>query len=43
MFPTWVSALEPRLLAEWILEDALPVRMQLQLHKFIWEPSTRGV
>lgn len=35
--------LEPRLLAEWILEDALPVRMQLQLHKFIWEPSTRGV
>lgn len=35
--------LEPRRLAEWILEDALPVRMQLQLHKFIWEPSTRGV
>ena len=35
--------LEPRRLAEWILADALPVRMQLQLHKFIWEPSTRGV
>ena len=35
--------IEPRLLAEWILEDALPVRMQLQLHKFIWEPTTRGV
>jgi 7-carboxy-7-deazaguanine synthase len=30
-------------LAEWILEDRLPVRMQTQLHKFIWEPSTRGV
>jgi len=35
--------IEPRLLAEWILEDALPVRMQLQLHKFIWEPARRGV
>ena len=35
--------IEPRQLAEWILEDALPVRMQLQLHKFIWEPTTRGV
>lgn len=30
-------------LAEWILEDALKVRMQLQLHKFIWSPDTRGV
>ena len=35
--------IEPRTLAEWILEDSLPVRMQLQLHKFIWDPSTRGV
>ncbi|MBC03481.1 MAG: 7-carboxy-7-deazaguanine synthase [Phycisphaerae bacterium] len=35
--------IEPRTLAEWILEDSLPVRFQLQLHKFIWEPSTRGV
>ena len=35
--------IEPQLLARWILEDALPVRMQLQLHKFIWEPTTRGV
>lgn len=30
-------------LAEWILEDGLPVRMQLQIHKFIWDPATRGV
>ena len=37
------SGLQPRQLAEWILADSLPVRMQLQLHKFIWEPSTRGV
>jgi len=36
-------ALHPRTLAEWILADRLPVRMQTQLHKLIWEPSTRGV
>ncbi|MDT8323593.1 MAG: radical SAM protein [Bacteroidota bacterium] len=30
-------------LAAWILEDRLPVRMQLQLHKFIWNPDARGV
>jgi 7-carboxy-7-deazaguanine synthase len=37
------AALEPRLLAQWILEDGLPARMQLQMHKLIWEPQTRGV
>ena len=36
-------ALEPRRLVEWMLEDGLPARMQLQMHKFIWDPSTRGV
>lgn len=30
-------------LAAWILEDRLPVRLQLQLHKFIWDPDARGV
>jgi 7-carboxy-7-deazaguanine synthase len=35
--------LEPRTLSEWILADRLPARLQLQLHKFIWPPSTRGV
>jgi 7-carboxy-7-deazaguanine synthase len=35
--------LDPRLLAEWILEDRLPVRQQTQLHKLIWDPGTRGV
>jgi 7-carboxy-7-deazaguanine synthase len=29
--------------AEWILQDKLNVRMQLQLHKYIWEPNKRGV
>jgi 7-carboxy-7-deazaguanine synthase len=37
------NGLDARLLAEWILADRLPVRLGLQLHKFIWHPSTRGV
>jgi 7-carboxy-7-deazaguanine synthase len=37
------GVLEPRLLAEWMLADRLPVRLQLQAHKFIWSPDTRGV
>jgi 7-carboxy-7-deazaguanine synthase len=35
--------LDPQRLAEWILEDGLEVRLGLQIHKFIWEPSTKGV
>jgi 7-carboxy-7-deazaguanine synthase len=35
--------LHPRRLAEWILRDGLDVRLGLQIHKFIWEPETRGV
>ncbi len=35
--------LDPRLLSEWVLADGLPVRVQLQIHKFIWSPSARGV
>lgn len=35
--------LHPRTLAEWILRDGLEVRLGMQLHKFIWEPETRGV
>jgi 7-carboxy-7-deazaguanine synthase len=30
-------------LAEWVLADRLPVRVQLQLHKYIWDAHTRGV
>jgi 7-carboxy-7-deazaguanine synthase len=30
-------------LAQWILSDRLPVRLQLQAHKYIWSPDTRGV
>jgi 7-carboxy-7-deazaguanine synthase len=35
--------LEPRTLVEWMLTDGLPVRLGLQLHKFIWDPAMRGV
>jgi 7-carboxy-7-deazaguanine synthase len=35
--------LDPRQLAEWILEDKLNVRLGLQIHKFIWEPAAKGV
>lgn len=35
--------IEPRELAEWILEDNLNVRLQIQLHKLIWHPEMRGV
>jgi len=32
-----------REVAEWLLADRLPVRLQIQLHKYIWDPQTRGV
>jgi 7-carboxy-7-deazaguanine synthase len=35
--------LEAKTLSEWMLADRLPARLQLQLHKYIWAPSTRGV
>lgn len=35
--------LDAREVAEWILADHLPVRLQLQMHKFIWDAKTRGV
>lgn len=34
---------DPRQLAEWVLADRLPVRFQLQMHKYIWAPDMRGV
>jgi 7-carboxy-7-deazaguanine synthase len=37
------GVLDPKTLSEWMLEDRLPARLQLQLHKFIWSPTTRGV
>jgi 7-carboxy-7-deazaguanine synthase len=40
--PVW-GALDLQQLAEWILEDRLPVRYQVQLHKIIWGPGVHGV
>ena len=37
------GVLVPQDLAEWILAERIGVRFQLQMHKFIWEPSMRGV
>ncbi len=37
------GVLEPRVLSEWMLEDRVPARLQLQLHKYIWSPTARGV
>jgi 7-carboxy-7-deazaguanine synthase len=37
------DALDPRTLSEWMLADHLPARLQLQLHKYIWSPTARGV
>jgi 7-carboxy-7-deazaguanine synthase len=35
--------IKPDMLAQWILADRLPIRLQLQLHKIIWDPRRRGV
>jgi 7-carboxy-7-deazaguanine synthase len=43
LFSTVFSQLEPVRLAEWIIADRLPVRFQLQQHKYLWEPNARGV
>jgi 7-carboxy-7-deazaguanine synthase len=40
--PVW-EQLPMKTLAEWILADRLPVRLQTQWHKHIWGPDTRGV
>jgi 7-carboxy-7-deazaguanine synthase len=37
------GVLDPKTLSEWVLADGLPVRVQLQLHKYIWDPNQRGV
>lgn len=35
--------LDPKELVQWMLQDQLPVRLNLQIHKFIWSPQTKGV
>ena len=40
--PSWPQ-IDPSLLVQWIMEDHLPVRLNLQLHKYIWGPEATGV
>lgn len=35
--------IDPRDIVEWMLADKVPARFQLQMHKFIWDPKTKGV
>jgi 7-carboxy-7-deazaguanine synthase len=35
--------LDPQSLVDWVLEDALDVRVQLQLHKLVWGADAKGV
>ena len=37
------DVLEPKTLSEWVLKDGIAARVQLQLHKYIWHPDTKGV
>ena len=43
LFSPVFTEIEPESLVNWITEDGLGVRFQLQMHKFIWPPNERGV
>jgi 7-carboxy-7-deazaguanine synthase len=43
LFSPIFGRIDPRQIVEWILSDKLDVRFQLQMHKFIWSPTQRGV
>ena len=43
LFAPVFSEIEPKTIVDWICEDSLPVRFQLQMHKFIWPPDQKGV
>lgn len=43
LFSPVFGILNPQELVQWILEDQLPVRLNLQMHKFIWSPDKKGV
>jgi 7-carboxy-7-deazaguanine synthase len=43
LFSPVFGKLDPRTLAEWVVADRLPVRFQLQQHKYVWPPDARGV
>jgi 7-carboxy-7-deazaguanine synthase len=43
LFSPVFGVLPPADLARWLLDARVPARLQLQAHKYIWDPATRGV
>ena len=43
LFSPVFGILDPQILSDWVLQDRLKVRVQLQLHKYIWDPQAQGV
>ena len=43
LFSPVFGILDPQILSDWVLQDRLKVRVQLQLHKYIWDPLAQGV
>jgi 7-carboxy-7-deazaguanine synthase len=43
LFSPVFKKIEPKIIVDWIIEDNLDVRFQLQIHKFIWEENKKGV
>ena len=43
LFSPVFGKIKPKELATWLLEDSLNARLQIQLHKLLWSPQTRGV
>lgn len=43
LLSTVMDQVEPSQVVQWMLQDKLPARFQLQLHKYIWPPDQRGV
>ncbi len=43
LFSTIFGRIEPVQIVDWMVADRLPVRFQLQMHKFIWDPAAKGV
>ena len=43
LFSAAFGLVAPADLANWVLESRLPIRLQLQQHKILWDPMARGV
>lgn len=43
LFSPSFGGINPTDLAAWVLETGLPIRLQIQLHKILWDPAARGV